>query len=90
MLTRLKTPKFISPRETVISWDTFRKGLNLFGRENEIDKSEMVVADDLMLKGSGVPTKRWGSRDYFLSGPTGATNFVGSYKKSDNTIDELA
>jgi len=90
MLGKLKTPTFKPPKEMVISWDTFRKGLNLFGRENEIDKSEMVTADDLMLKGSGVPTKRWGSRDYFLSGPTGANNFVGSYKKSDNTIDVLA
>ncbi len=87
---RLKTPVFKPPKEMVISWDTFRKGLNLFGRENEIDKAEMVTADDLVLKGSGVPTKRWGSRDYFMAGPTGATNFVGSFKNSDDTIDVLS
>ena len=90
MLGKIKTPKFTPPRELIMSWDTFRKGLNLYGRENEIDKSEMVTADDLMLKGSGVPTKRWGSRDYFLAGPTGATKFVGSFKNSDDTIEVLS
>lgn len=86
----LKNPKFTPPKELIISWDTFRKGLNLFARENEVGKDEMVIADDMVLKGSGVPTKRWGSQNYFLAGPTGSVNFIGSFKKSDDTIEVLA
>jgi len=69
-IVSLKPPTFKPPKESVVAWDTWRKGLNLLLRENEIDGSEAVFMTNLMLKGSGVPTKRWGSQNYFLSAPS--------------------
>ena len=69
----------------VVSWNTWRKGLNLLLRENELDGSEMANATNLLLKGSGVPTKRWGSTNFFLSAPTGTINFLMQIKDSTDT-----
>lgn len=76
-------PKYTPPRETVVSWDTFRKGWNTLVRENELDKAEMSLSTNLILKGSGVPTKRWGSQDYYTAGPTGSVPFVFPIKDDD-------
>lgn len=83
----LKPPKFKPPKESVVSWDTWRKGLNLLLRENEIEGSEMVSSTNLMLKGSGVPTKRWGSQDYFLSAPS-ATGYTARFVMPIKDVDE--
>lgn len=69
-LAKGPTPKFSPPREAVVTWDTWRKGLNLLLRENEIDKQEIVNATNLLLKGSGIPTRRWGSDTYFTTAPS--------------------
>ncbi len=85
-LASLKTPKFTPPKESVVSWDTWRKGLNLLLRENELDGAEMVQSTNLLLVGSGVPTKRWGSQNFYLAGPTtaGRTNFVMPIKDAND------
>lgn len=91
-LQALKQPKFNPPKESVVTWDTWRKGLNLLLRENEINGAEMVESTNLMLVGSGVPTKRWGTRDFFLAGPTTTqrSNFVMFAKDSSDNQQILA
>lgn len=89
-ITKLNIPKYSPPKESVISWDTWRKGLNTLLRENEINGSEMAIATNLLLGGSGVPSKRWGSENYFLSGDNGGTNFVVSTKDSSDNIQVLS
>lgn len=74
----------------MVKWNTWRRGLNLLLRENEIDGAEMVTATNLILTGSGVPTKRWGSQDYFLAGATGSTRFLMFAKNSNSTREVLA
>jgi len=69
-LTRGTIPKFVPPREVVTSWDSWKKGLNLLLRENEVDKEEIVNSTNLLLKGKGIPTRRWGSGTYFTAAPT--------------------
>ena len=69
-LTRGTIPKFSPPREAVVSWDSWKKGLNLLLRENEVDKEEIVNSTNLLLKGKGIPTRRWGSGTYFTAAPT--------------------
>ncbi|MCK9371232.1 hypothetical protein M0R04_15070 [Candidatus Dojkabacteria bacterium] len=89
-ISALKVPKYVSPKESIISWNTWRKGLNTLLRENELDAAEMATATNLLLVGSGVPTKRWGSQDYFKSGATGTTNSVFYVKDSSDNIQNLA
>lgn len=88
-LTPLKTPKYNPPKESVVTWDTWKKGLNTLLRENEVEGNEMVEATNLLLRGSGVPTKRWGSIDYFKAGATGSTRLVMPVKDSSNNIQVL-
>lgn len=75
-LTQLRQPAFKPPREAISDWNTWKKGLNTLLRDTEIEKTECVSALNLMLVGSGVPTKRWGSQNYFLAGATGYGQFV--------------
>jgi hypothetical protein len=91
-LTGLKEPKFTPPKDVVISWDTWRKGLNLLLRENELNGSEMAASTNLLLVGSGVPTKRWGSQNYYQAGPTTtiATRFVMPIKDANDNQQVLA
>jgi len=71
MITSLRQTKYVPPKPLEVSWDGFRGGLNLFLRQTELKGNELAQADNLMLIGLGVPTKRWGSQDYFLAGATG-------------------
>lgn len=89
-LQALKQPPFKPPKDVTISWNTWKKGLNLLLRENEIDGSEMVQSTNLLLTGSGVPTKRWGSQDYFQAGATGYGRFVFATKDNEENIQVLA
>ena len=73
------------------AWDTFRKGLNLLLRENEIDKEELAQADNILLIGKGIPTKRWGTSLYHQAGnATGSTRGLKGFYKSDGTNELLA
>lgn len=85
----LKPPSYKPPKESVVTWDTWRKGLNTLLRENELDGAEMVQSTNLLLTGSGVPTKRWGTQDFFLAGATGASRFVLPIKDASDNIQVL-
>src|SRR3990167_316976 len=89
-ISALKIPTFKPPRDVVVNWNTWRKGLNTLLRENELDSTELVVADNLLLVGSGVPTKRWGSANFFLSAPTGTGNFLIRIKDKDENQQVVA
>jgi len=73
-----------------VKWDSFRGGLNTFLRDTEIDKDEMAKSKDLMLIGRGIPTKRWGSDDYFMSGATGITRGLRGYSNTAGGNELLA
>jgi len=90
MLGPLKPAPWHTPKENTIGWNTWRGGLNTLLRETEIQGSELVQATNLLLVGSGVPTKRWGSANYFLSGATGYGRFVFPIKDANDNIQVLA
>lgn len=71
-------------------WDTFRKGLNTLLRENEVDPQELTQADNIVLKGKGIPTKRWGTNLYYAAGATGSVRGLKGFYKSDGTNELLA
>lgn len=77
-------------KDIVANWDSFRRGLNTLLRETELKSNELAQADNIMLVGSGVPTRRWGSANYFLAGATGAVRGLKGYYKSDNTNELLS
>ncbi len=79
-LTILKPAPFKPPKDVIVTWNTWRKGLNTLLRENEVDASEMTQSSNIVLIGSGIPTKRWGSQDYYLSGATGSGRYLGAIK----------
>lgn len=89
-ITQQNPPAYRPPKESIVTWSTWKKGLNLLLRENEVAPSEMTLATNLLLKGSGIPTKRWGSRDYFTAGATGGVEFIHYAKKINNDIEILA
>jgi len=89
-LAKLKTPPFKPPRDAIVTWNTWRKGLNTLLRENEVDAAEMTQSTNIVLIGSGVPTKRWGSQDFYLSAPTGYGRFLGAYKDSSENREVLS
>lgn len=70
-------------KDVAFEWDTFRRGLNTLLRENEIAKDEVSQAENIMLKGKGIPTKRWGTTLYHLSGlVTGSVRGLKGYYPS--------
>ena len=72
-------------------WNTFRMGLNTLLRENELDPSELAQCDNLMLKGRGIPTKRYGTALYFNSGATtSSVRGLKGFYKADGTNELLA
>lgn len=89
-LGRLKTPPFRPQKELITSWNTWRKGLNLYLRESEVDGAEMTLATNLLLTGAGVPTKRWGSANYFIADSSLNGRGVFPIKAVNGTIDVLA
>jgi hypothetical protein len=86
------TPKFKKDKIHTADWKDFSDGLNSYLRETEISRKEMVTAKDLMLVGAGVPTKRWGSADYFLTGSnaTGMVRGMRGLYQSDGTNELVA
>ena len=85
-----KIPAFKPAKDLEANWDNFRKGLNLLLKETEIDKDELAQADNLVLIGKGVPTKRWGTANYFLSSATGSVRGLKGFYQADGTNQLLA
>lgn len=90
MLQSLKVPPYRPPRQAIADWDNFRGGLNILLRPNELAKNELAQMGNLMLTGRGVPTKRWGTQDYFLAGATGYGRGVISAKSKTGDSQVLA
>jgi len=65
---RQKVPPYKPQKDIQADWDTFRKGLNTLLQDTEIDKQELSQADNIILVGKGIPTKRWGTLLYYTSG----------------------
>lgn len=90
MKVNTKIPAFKPAKPINIAWDNFRKGLNLLLKENEVADNELVQATNLRLVGKGVPTKRWGTLDYFLSAATGSVRGLSGFYQKDGTNQLLA
>lgn len=89
-LPTTRLPQYRPARDLEVSWDSFRRGLNTLLRETELEKNELAQADNIMLVGSGVPTRRWGSANYFLAGATGSVRGLKGYYKTDGTNELIA
>ena len=88
---RKSTPKYNPPKDLEISWDNFKGGLNTLLKPTELKGNELAQADNLMLIGQGIPTKRWGTDDYFLAGTATTTQkvrglFEAYFKDGDNEL----
>ena len=86
----LRMPAFKPPRDVTVSWQSWKKGWNTLLRENELEGAEMTLSTNLLLKGSGIPTKRWGSQNYFTAGATGSARFSIPIKDTSDNISVLA
>lgn len=86
-----RPPKFKAAKDVELDWDNFRKGINFLLTNTEIEGDELAQADNLMLVGKGVPTKRWGTDDYFLAGEDGRVRGMFPYyaNVSGASINEL-
>ncbi len=82
-----RTPQFTPTKPTIINWDNWKGGLNTFLENTEIKGNELAKADNLLLTGAGVPTKRWGTGLYHMAGATGAVRGLTSYY--NGTTNEL-
>jgi len=83
-------PAYKPPKDLTADWRTFNKGLNILLKETEIDKAELAQADNIMLIGKGVPTKRWGHSIYFTAGATGSVRGLkGFYPSGASGGNEL-
>lgn len=68
-----REPKFSIPKTMQLDFSEWKGGLNTLLRQTEIKDNELAQADNLKLVGKGVPTKREGSANYFLTAPSVAT-----------------
>jgi len=81
------------PRKSLeAEWKTFRKGLNLLLRPTELKREEYAQGDNIMLIGSGVPTGRWGTADYFTANASLTSYQIrgfGTYNATASLINEV-
>lgn len=86
-----RVPPYKPTRTVTIDWPTFNGGLDTLLQDNEIKGNELSQAENIMLTGRGVPTKRWGSQLYHQSGnATGSVRSLHGFYKSNSTIELLA
>lgn len=84
-LFKTRAPAYKPQKDLNLDWDNFSRGLNTLLKETEIDDKELVQCDNIQLIGRGVPTKRWGSYNYYMSSATGSVRGIsGYYDKSGN------
>ena len=70
------TFKYKVPAENVLTWDTFRGGLNVLLNDTEIGDNELAQSQNLQLIGKGIPTMRPGTDNLFLANLSVATGTV--------------
>lgn len=95
MITTLRPAPFRPAKPLIVTWNTWRKGMNTLLRETEIDAQEVVTSTNLMLVGSGIPTKRWGSQVAFQAGASnaslsGVARFILPIKDASDNIQVLS
>lgn len=83
-------PQFPPAKEIPINWGTFRGGWNTFKREVELDADELAEAKNLILVGSGIPTKRWGSQNLFQAAATGSGRAIFRAEDANENEEILA
>ena len=82
-----KQQDYKAPRDAEFSWENFRAGLNTLLRETELKDNELSRADNILLVGSGIPTKCWGTANYFQSAATGSVRgLFGYYNGATNEL----
>jgi hypothetical protein len=72
MFLNTRAPAFKKRKDQEVIWDDFRGGLNLLLRPTELKQNELAQSDNILLKGSRVPTGRWGTSRYFTVNATGS------------------
>src|SRR3990167_4501645 len=72
-ILNFKDYSYKPPKTIQLDWATLRGGVNTLLRQTEIKDNELAQADNLKLVGQGVPTKREGTANYFLTAPSVAT-----------------
>jgi len=84
-------PQYKPSAAKQFNWITFRRGLNTLLQDTEIERDEMAEADNIVLVGKGVPTKRWGSALYYQAGnATGSVRgLMGFYPSGASGSREL-
>src|SRR3990167_8438227 len=87
---RRNPPQYKPAREVGFNWDNFAGGLNTLFEETEINRNELAQAENLMLVGRGIPTKRWGTGLYFTSSATGTVRGMSGFYQVDGTNELLA
>jgi len=73
-----------------MGWNTWRSGFNNLFRPTELKPDEYVTGDNIMLKGSGVPTGRWGSQKFWLAKEGTGINGLGLYATGTSLSELLA
>lgn len=90
-MPRLNTriPQYKKQKDIVAEWKTFRKGLNLLLRPTELERDELAQADNIMLVGSGVPTGRWGTSEYFSVNATGSIRGFATFVNTTSGTNDI-
>jgi hypothetical protein len=75
-----KIPDYRPAKSLIINWDNYKDGLDTLLAPTEIKDTELSQAYNLMLKGKGIPTKRWGTKLYHQAGnATGSVRALFGY-----------
>lgn len=84
-------PKFKDTKKIDIDLDSFAKGLNTLVASTKIRDDELAVANNIILKGSGAPVRRWGTLFRGNAINTSSTPGDGSfaYYNSDGSAEHL-
>lgn len=69
----LRESQYKPPRIISLDWNNFKGGLNTLLKQTEIKDNELAQSNNIKLVGLGVPTKREGTGNYFLTAPSVAT-----------------
>lgn len=85
-----KAQSYKKSKDVQLSWETWRKGYNSMLRPTELDGSEYVTGDNIMLVGSGAPTGRWGSQKFWLGNDGAGIKGLGLYATGASLSDLIA